>query len=178
MKANSALLGVFPVMLLAMLTILMMQLQSFSQLVLVLLTAPLGIIGASIGLLASGRPFGFVALLGVIAPAGMIIRNAVSWLTRFEQDVAAGRTRRETIVEATVRRARPVVLTALTAVLAMIPLSSSSFWGPMAAVIMGGLIVATALTLLFFLSLYALWFRHSLDEGDTVRQDQEAMDRV
>jgi len=105
-----------------------------------------------------------VALLGLIALAGMIMRNAVILVDQIEADVSSGRhTRREAIVEATVRRARPVILTALAAILAMIPLSESAFWGPMATTIMGGLFVATFLTLLFLPALYALWFRKSLD---------------
>jgi multidrug efflux pump subunit AcrB len=145
-----------------MLTLLMFQLQSISRLVLVFLTAPLGIIGASLGLNVANQPFGFVALLGLIALAGMIMRNAVILVDQIESDVRAGASRREAIVEATVRRARPVVLTALAAILAMIPLSRSAFWGPMAITIMGGLFVATFLTLLFLPSLYALWYRRSL----------------
>jgi multidrug efflux pump subunit AcrB len=105
-----------------------------------------------------------VALLGLIALAGMIMRNSVILVDQIETDVSHGLTRREAIVEATVRRARPVVLTALAAILAMIPLSRSAFWGPMAITIMGGLFVATFLTLLFLPGLYALWFRKSLDE--------------
>ncbi|ACL59247.1 efflux RND transporter permease subunit [Methylobacterium nodulans] len=165
-KANASLFILFPVMILAMLTLLMIQLQSFSRLILVFLTAPLGLIGASLGLNLAAKPFGFVALLGLIALAGMIMRNAVILVDQIEADVAAGRHRRgEAIVEATVRRARPVVLTALAAILAMIPLSRSAFWGPMAITIMGGLFVATFLTLFFFPALYALWYRRRLDEG-------------
>ncbi|MGO3928512.1 efflux RND transporter permease subunit [Rhodopseudomonas pseudopalustris] len=167
-RANGALVAVMPMMLVIMLTVLMVQLQSFSRLALVLLTAPLGLIGACLGLLVSGKPFGFVALLGLIALAGMIIRNAVILVDQIEHDVAAGHPRRVAIIDATVRRARPVVLTSLAAVLAMIPLSRSSFWGPMAVAIMGGLLVATALTLLFLPALYALWFRRSLDGTETV----------
>ena len=116
-------------MLVAMLTLLMIQLQSFSRLLLVLLTAPLGLIGASLALNLAGQPFGFVALLGLIALAGMIMRNAVILVDQIEADVAPGITRGEAIVEATVRRARPVVLTALAAILAMIPLSRSRLLG-------------------------------------------------
>jgi multidrug efflux pump subunit AcrB len=163
-KANVSLFAIFPVMIMAMLVILMVQLQSFSRLTLTLLTAPLGLIGATFGLLVSGMPFGFVTLLGLIALAGMIIRNTVILVDQIEQDVAAGSTRREAIIDATVRRARPVVLTALAAILAMIPLSHSGFWGSMAVTIMGGLLVATVLTLLFLPALYALWFRKSLDQ--------------
>jgi len=163
-KGNASIFELFPVMIFAMLTLLMFQLQSISRLVLVFLTAPLGIIGASLGLNVANQPFGFVALLGLIALAGMIMRNAVILVDQIESDVALGSTRRDAIVEATVRRARPVVLTALAAILAMIPLSRSAFWGPMAITIMGGLFVATFLTLLFLPSLYALWYRRRLEE--------------
>jgi multidrug efflux pump len=163
-KGNASIFALCPVMIFAMLTILMFQLQSISRLILVFLTAPLGIIGASLGLNVADQPFGFVALLGLIALAGMIMRNAVILVDQIESDVNHGLTRREAIVEATVRRARPVVLTALAAILAMIPLSRSAFWGPMAITIMGGLFVATFLTLLFLPSLYALWYRKRLDE--------------
>ncbi|HET7493655.1 MAG TPA: efflux RND transporter permease subunit [Bradyrhizobium sp.] len=164
-KGNASIFVLFPVMAMVMLTLLMIQLQSFSRLVLVFLTAPLGIVGASLGLNLANQPFGFVALLGLIALAGMIMRNTVILVDQIETDVAHGLTRREAIVEATVRRARPVVLTALAAILAMIPLSRSAFWGPMAITIMGGLFVATFLTLLYLPGLYALWFRKSLEES-------------
>jgi len=166
-KGNASIYVLFPVMLGMMLTLLMIQLQSFSRLLLVFLTAPLGIIGASLGLNVAAQPFGFVALLGLIALAGMIMRNTVILVDQIESDVQHGLTRREAIVEATVRRARPVVLTALAAILAMIPLSRSAFWAPMAITIMGGLFVATFLTLLYLPGLYALWFRKSLDEKGT-----------
>ncbi|AMN44304.1 efflux RND transporter permease subunit [Rhodoplanes sp. Z2-YC6860] len=166
-KGNASIFVLFPLMLFVMLTLLMIQLQSISRLILVFLTAPLGIIGASLGLNVADKPFGFVALLGLIALAGMIMRNAVILVDQIESDVTHGLTRREAIVEATVRRARPVVLTALAAILAMIPLSRSAFWGPMAITIMGGLFVATFLTLLYLPGLYALWYRKRLDEhGD------------
>jgi len=165
-KGNASIFVLFPVMAIVMLTLLMIQLQSFSRLALVFLTAPLGIVGASLGLNVANQPFGFVALLGLIALAGMIMRNAVILVDQIETDVAHGLTRREAIVEATVRRARPVVLTALAAILAMIPLSRSAFWGPMAITIMGGLFVATFLTLLYLPGLYALWFRKSLEESN------------
>jgi multidrug efflux pump len=164
-KGNASIFALFPLMIIVMLTLLMIQLQSFSRLLLVFLTAPLGIIGASLGLNLANQPFGFVALLGLIALAGMIMRNTVILVDQIETDVAHGLTRREAIVEATVRRARPVVLTALAAILAMIPLSRSAFWGPMAITIMGGLFVATFLTLLYLPGLYALWFRKSLEES-------------
>ena len=173
-KGNASIFVLFPLMVLVMLTLLMIQLQSFSRLILVFLTAPLGIVGASLGLNVANQPFGFVALLGLIALAGMIMRNAVILVDQIESDVAHGLTRREAIVEATVRRARPVVLTALAAILAMIPLSRSAFWGPMAITIMGGLFVATFLTLLYLPGLYALWFRKSLEESGVARQSDLA----
>ena len=174
-KANASLVAIFPYMLAAMLILLMLQLQSFSQLALVLLTAPLGIIGASLGLNIAGKPFGFVALLGLIALAGMIMRNTVILVDQIETDANSGRhSRREAIITATVRRARPVVLTALAAILAMIPLSRSPFWGPMAITIMGGLFVATFLTLLFVPALYALWYRKSLDRKAATPADEAA----
>ena len=158
-KGNESLAAVMPVMVIAMLLILMVQLQSFSKLALVFLTAPLGIIGASLSLNLSARPFGFVALLGLIALAGMIMRNTVILVDQIDQDVDEGASLHNAIIEATVRRSRPVVLTALAAILAMIPLTESAFWGPMAYTIMGGLFAATFLTLLFLPALYALWFR-------------------
>lgn len=158
-KANAALFAVFPVMVLAMLTLLMIQLQSFSKLALVFATAPLGMVGASYALIIGDRPFGFVALLGLIALAGMIMRNTVILVDQIAHDLDAGATPWDAVIEATVRRARPVVLTALAAILAMIPLATNVFWGPMAVTIMGGLAVATVLTLLFVPALYALWFR-------------------
>jgi multidrug efflux pump subunit AcrB len=169
-KGNASIFILFPMMVIVMLTLLMIQLQSFSRLLLVFLTAPLGIVGASLGLNVANQPFGFVALLGLIALAGMIMRNTVILVDQIETDVAHGMTRKEAIVEATVRRARPVVLTALAAILAMIPLSRSAFWGPMAITIMGGLFVATFLTLLYLPGLYALWFRKSLDESGADEQ--------
>jgi multidrug efflux pump len=158
-KANGALVAVFPVMAIVMLSLLMIQLQSFSRLALVFATAPLGLIGATGALLISNRPFGFVALLGLIALAGMIMRNTVILVDQIERDIAAGHGRYRAIVDATVRRARPVALTAFAAILGMIPLAQNIFWGPMAITIMGGLFVATVLTLLVVPALYALWFR-------------------
>ncbi len=158
-KANVALFKIFPLMFLVMLSLLMLQLRSFSKLFLVFLTAPLGAIGAVAALLIFNAPFGFVALLGVIALAGMIMRHTVILVDQIDHDLAAGATPWKAIVESTVRRARPVVLTALAAILAMIPLARSVFWGPMAIAIMGGLIVATVLTLFFLPALYAAWFR-------------------
>jgi multidrug efflux pump len=140
-------------------TLLMLQLRSFGNSIIVVLTAPLGLIGVTVFLLLFGRPFGFVAMLGTIALAGMIMRNSVILVDQIEHDLAEGAAPFEAIVEATVRRFRPIVLTALTAILAMIPLSRSAFFGPMAVAIMGGLLVATLLTLLFLPALYAAWHR-------------------
>lgn len=150
-----------PLFLLVVVTLLMLQLKSLSRTMLVLLTAPLGLIGVTLFLLVFRVPFGFVAMLGTIALAGMIMRNSVILVDQIEQDIAAGAARWDAVIEATVRRFRPIVLTALAAILAMIPLSRSAFFGPMAVAIMGGLTVATVLTLLFLPALYAAWFRVS-----------------
>jgi len=155
---NSVKAGV-PLFIIVVLTLLMLQLRSFSRTAMVFLTAPLGLIGVTLFLLVFRQPFGFVAMLGTIALSGMIMRNSVILVDQIEQDIAAGLKPWQAIIEATVRRFRPIVLTALAAVLAMIPLSRSLFFGPMAVAIMGGLIVATALTLLFLPALYAAWFR-------------------
>jgi multidrug efflux pump len=175
-KANGALVAVFPVMAIVMLAFLMIQLQSFSRLALVFVTAPLGLIGATGALLVSNRPFGFVALLGLIALAGMIMRNTVILVDQIDRDIADGHGRHRAIIGATVRRARPVVLTALAAILGMIPLAGSMFWGPMAITMMGGLFVATVLTLLVVPALYSLWFRVRSDE--TVDAFNEHPDEV
>lgn len=163
-KGQNSIAAVVPVMILLMLTVLMVQLQSFQRVILVFLTAPLGLIGVTLALLLFQQPFGFVAQLGVIALAGMIMRNSVILVDQIEQDIAAGHGRFDAVVDATVRRARPIALTAAAAVLAMIPLSRSTFWGPMAISIMGGLIVATLLTLLSLPAMYAAWFRVRADE--------------
>jgi multidrug efflux pump len=160
---NSVNAGV-PLFIVVVLTLLMIQLRSFSRTFMVFLTAPLGLIGVTLFLLIFRQPFGFVAMLGTIALSGMIMRNSVILVDQIEQDIAAGLDRWQAIIEATVRRFRPIVLTALAAVLAMIPLSRSVFFGPMAVAIMGGLIVATALTLLFLPALYAAWFKVQRDE--------------
>jgi multidrug efflux pump len=154
----------FPLFILVVLTVLMFQLRRFRLVALVVLTAPLGLIGVTAFLLLFGVPFGFVAMLGTIALFGMIMRNSVILIDQIEQDIGAGHARWQAIVDATVRRFRPIVLTAMTAVLAMIPLSRSAFYGPMAVAIMGGLIVATALTLVFLPALYAAWFKVREDE--------------
>ncbi|AZZ44691.1 multidrug transporter AcrB [Pseudomonadaceae bacterium SI-3] len=148
-----------PLFIIVVVSLLMLQLKSFSRSAMVFLTAPLGLIGVALFLLLFGKPFGFVAMLGTIALSGMIMRNSVILVDQIEQDIGAGQDRFNAIIDATVRRFRPIVLTALASVLAMIPLSRSVFFGPMAVAIMGGLIVATALTLLFLPALYAAWFR-------------------
>jgi multidrug efflux pump subunit AcrB len=158
-KGSSSIVAGIPIMLFITFTLLMLQLHSFSRAVLVFLTGPLGIAGVAGALLLLNRPFGFVALLGVIALMGMIQRNSVILIDQIEQDRARGVLAWEAIVESAVRRLRPIVLTAAAAVLAMIPLSRSVFWGPMAVAIMGGLIVATVLTLLALPAMYAAWFR-------------------
>jgi multidrug efflux pump subunit AcrB len=157
--AEASIMANVPLVLFIVLTLLMLQLHSFSRSLLVFLTGPLGIAGAAMALLVFDRPFGFVANLGVIALFGMIIRNSVILVDQIEQDIAGGAEAWDAIVEAAVRRSRPILLTAAAAALAMIPLSRSVFWGPMAVAIMGGLLVATALTLLFLPALYAAWFR-------------------
>ncbi len=156
-----------PLFAIVVMTLLMVQLRSFSRSAMVFLTAPLGLIGVTLFLLVFGQPFGFVAMLGTIALSGMIMRNSVILVDQIEQDIGAGHDRFNAIVDATVRRFRPIVLTALASVLAMIPLSRSIFFGPMAVAIMGGLVVATALTLLFLPALYAAWFRVREGEAGT-----------
>ncbi len=164
-KGQGSLLANVPLMIFIMLTLLMLQLQSFSRAMLVLLTAPLGIAGVAAALLILDRPFGFVALLGFIALVGMIMRNSVILIDQIEQDRRRGVPAWDAVVESAVRRFRPIVLTAAAAVLAMIPLSRSVFWGPMAVAIMGGLVVATALTLLALPAMYAAWFRVKRESG-------------
>ena len=158
-KGGKSVAAGVPLFLVVVFTVLMVQLQSFQRVLLVVLTAPLGLIGVTIALLVFNVPFGFVAMLGTIALSGMIMRNSVILVDQIEQDIAAGSPPWIAIVDSTVRRFRPIVLTAAAAVLAMIPLTRSAFFGPMAVAIMGGLIVATALTLLFLPALYAAWFR-------------------
>ena len=148
-----------PLFLLVVVTLLMIQLKSFRRMLMVLMTAPPGFIGVTLFLLIFQVPFGFVAMLGTIALSGMIMRNSVILVDQIDQDIASGHTPTEAVIDATVRRFRPIVLTALAAILAMIPLSRSVFFGPMATAIMGGLLVATALTLLFLPALYAAWFK-------------------
>ncbi|NEX62846.1 efflux RND transporter permease subunit [Noviherbaspirillum galbum] len=158
-KAQASIAANVPLVVFIIFTLLMLQLHSFSRALLVFLTGPLGLAGAAMALLLLQRPFGFVAQLGVIALFGMIIRNSVILIDQIEHDIREGVPAWNAIVESAVRRFRPIILTAAAAVLAMIPLSRSVFWGPMAVAIMGGLIIATGLTLLFLPALYAAWFR-------------------
>jgi multidrug efflux pump subunit AcrB len=158
-KANKALAAVFPVMLVTILTMLMLQLQSFSKMFMVLLTAPLGLIGVVAALLIFQAPLGFVAILGITALSGMIMRNSVILVDQVREEMEQGLDPWNAVLEAAVHRTRPVMLTAAATVLAMIPLARSVFWGPMAIAIMGGLTVATVLTILFVPALYAAWFK-------------------
>jgi multidrug efflux pump len=157
--ANDSINAQMPKMAVVILLLLMIQLQHFGRTAMVILTAPLGIIGAALALLVTQAPFGFVSLLGVIALGGMIMRNSVILVDQIRQDVADGRDEWTAVVESAVRRFRPICLTAAAAVLAMVPLSRSVFFGPMAIALMGGLIAATLLTLTFLPALYAAWFR-------------------
>jgi multidrug efflux pump subunit AcrB len=155
-----------PIMIIAVLVLLMVQLQSFARVLMVVMTAPLGLIGVVITLLLFGQPFGFVAMLGVIAMFGIIMRNSVILVDQIEQDIAAGHKRFDAIVGATVRRFRPITLTAAAAVLALIPLLRSNFFGPMATALMGGITSATILTLFYLPALYATSFRVRDDERE------------
>jgi multidrug efflux pump len=177
-KGQKSIAIVAPVMILVMLTALMLQLQSFSRLAMVVLTAPLGLIGVAGALLLFNVPFGFVAMLGTIALAGMIMRNSVILVDQIDHDIRAGSEPWDAIVDSTVRRFRPIILTAAAAVLAMIPLARSAFYGPMAVAIMGGLVVATVLTLLFLPALYAAWFKVGKPGTDPSFQPQEREGQV
>lgn len=158
-KGSDSVAAGMPLFLCTVLTVLMMQLQSFSRVALVVLTAPLGMIGVTLFLLLFNQPFGFVAMLGTIALSGMIMRNSVILVDQIDQDKQAGLSDIDAIVESTVRRFRPIALTAAASILAMIPLTQSAFFGPMAVAIMGGLTIATLLTLLFLPAMYAAWFK-------------------
>jgi multidrug efflux pump len=176
-KGTDSIIAMMPLMILIMVTTLMLQLQSFSRVLMVVLTAPLGLIGVTASLLLFRLPFGFVATLGVIALAGIIMRNSVILVDQIEQDIVAGRSPANAIIEATVRRTRPILLTAAAAVLGMVPLAGSVFWGPMAVSIMGGLAAATLLTILFLPALYAAWFRvpHPKPEHDSAAAPADGM---
>ena len=158
-KAGASIAAGIPLFIFVVLTVLMIQLKSFQRVILVVLTAPLGLIGVVAFLLIFNKPMGFVAQLGIIALFGLIMRNSVILIDQIEQDIGAGHKPFDAIIDATVRRFRPIALTALAAIFAMIPLIRSDFFGPMAVAIMGGLFVATLLTLLFLPALYAAWFR-------------------
>ena len=158
-KGQTSVNAGMPLFLAVVFTLLMLQLKSISRSFIVFLTAPLGLIGVVLFLLLFNKPFGFVAMLGTIALSGMIMRNSLILIDQIEQDIRAGQNQWDAILDATVRRFRPIILTALAAVLAMIPLSRSIFFGPMAVAIMGGLIIATLLTLFFLPALYATWFK-------------------
>src|SRR4051794_19688644 len=158
-KAQTSIFVVFPLMLFLMVTILMVQLKSFSRLVLVLLTAPLGIIGVVGALLLAQAPLGFVAILGVISLAGIVIRNSVILIAQIDQHILAGEPAWSAVISATQHRLRPILLTATAAILGMIPIAPTVFWGPMAYAVMGGLVVATLLTLVVLPALYVTWFR-------------------
>ena len=158
-KAPVSVAAVVPLMLVLMLTVLMIQLQSFSRLFLVLSVAPLGLIGVVAALLIADKPLGFVAILGVLALIGMIARNSVILIDQIEHERAHGKDAWEAVIEATMHRFRPILLTAAAAILGMIPIAPTIFWGPMAYAIMGGLAVATVLTLVFLPALYVIWFR-------------------
>jgi len=162
-KGQASINAGMPLFAFTVLTVLMIQLMSFQRVILVVLTAPLGVIGVALFLILLNKPFGFVAMLGTIALFGMIMRNSVILIDQIDQDIAAGHAPFLAIIDATVRRLRPIVLTALAAILAMIPLTRSDFFGPMAVAIIGGLFVATLLTLLFLPALYAAWFRIGRD---------------
>jgi multidrug efflux pump len=165
-KGQTSINAQMPLMVIAVLTLLMIQLQSFARVLMVVLTAPLGLIGVVGTLLLFGKPFGFVAMLGVIAMFGIIMRNSVILVDQIEQDIEAGHKRFDAIVGATVRRFRPITLTAAAAVLALIPLLRSNFFGPMATALMGGITSATVLTLFYLPALYAAAFRVRRDERD------------
>lgn len=157
--AEASIIAVLPLAVFVMLLLLMLQLKSFQRVVLVFLTAPLGLIGVTLTLLVFNFPFGFVAMLGLIALMGMIMRNSVILIDQIEQNIKQGAPAYDAIIKATVERFRPIMLTALAAILAMIPLLRSIFWGAMAATIMGGLLAATILTIVFLPALYAWWFK-------------------
>jgi multidrug efflux pump subunit AcrB len=158
-KSQASIAAVLPLMLLLMAAFLMLQLHSFQRIFLVLSVAPLGLIGVVIALLVANKPLGFVAILGVVALIGMIVRNSVILIDQIETEIADGRLHWEAVVEAALRRFRPIVLTAAATILGMIPIASTVFWGPMAYAIMGGLAIATLLTLVFLPTLYVVWFR-------------------
>jgi multidrug efflux pump subunit AcrB len=158
-KGQASIAAVFPVTLLLIASILMVQLQSFQRLFLVVSVAPFGLIGVVAALLSTGTPMGFVATLGIIALIGMIIRNSVILIDQIESNIAAGQDKWNAVIDAANHRLRPILLTAAAAILGMLPIAREVFWGPMAYAVIGGLAVATALTLVFLPALYVAWFR-------------------
>ena len=158
-KAQASIFAVFTLMMLLMLSILMVQLMSFQRLMMVLLTAPLALIGVAASLLLFRVPMGFVAILGVISLTGMVIRNAVILIDQIDKHIAAGEAPWDAVISATQHRLRPILLTAAAAILGMLPIAPTVFWGPMAFAVIGGLLVATLLTLVFLPALYVAWFR-------------------
>jgi multidrug efflux pump subunit AcrB len=165
-KSQASVVAVVPLMLLLMLTVLMAELQSFAKMAIVLSIAPLGLIGVVGALLLSGKPLGFVAVLGILALIGIITKNAVILVGQIESERAAGKSVREAALDASATRFRPIMLTAVSTVLGMIPIAPTVFWGPMAFAIMGGLLVATVLTLIFLPTLYVTWFGRAGTEPD------------
>jgi multidrug efflux pump subunit AcrB len=165
-KAQTSVAAVLPMMLVIMVTVLMVQLQRFSSMVLVLSVAPMGVIGVVAALLLADKPLGFVAILGVLALMGMIARNSVILIDQIEHEKAKGLHPWNAVIDATTHRVRPILLTASAAILGMIPIAPTVFWGPMAYAIMGGLAIATALTLVFLPALYVAWFRIKRPDPD------------
>jgi multidrug efflux pump subunit AcrB len=177
-KSTSSVAAVVPAALLIMLVVLMIQLQSFSRLFLVLSVAPFGLIGVVAALLIAGKPLGFVAILGVLALVGMIVRNSVILVDQIDTEIAHGRAEWDAVIEATLHLFRPILLTAAAAILGMIPIAPTVFWGPMAYSIMGGLALATVLTLVFLPALYVVWFgikEPSLREVDRADPSDEPL---
>ena len=158
-KSQASVVAMVPLMLLIMLTVLMFELRSFQRLFLVVTVGPLGLIGVVAALLVSGKPLGFVAILGILALLGMITKNAVILIGQIEAERAQGKDVWEAVIDASSTRFRPIMLTAVSTVLGLIPIAPTVFWGPMAFAIMGGLLVATILTLVFLPTLYVTWFR-------------------
>lgn len=158
-KAQNSIRAMMPVMVILMLTLIMLMMRSFSGLFLVVITAPLGLIGAVMALLLFNQPFGFVATLGLIGLAGILMRNTLILVGQINENLKNGLNQYDAVIDATVRRARPVVLTALAAVFAFIPLTTSTFWGPLAYVLIGGVAMGTLLTILFLPAIYSAWYR-------------------
>jgi multidrug efflux pump subunit AcrB len=163
-KSQASVFAVVPIMVLLMLTFLMIQLHSFSRMGLVLTMLPLCMIGVVFGLLLAGKPLGFVAILGILALLGMIARNAVLLIEQIDIERKAGLKPWDAVITATMSRFRPIFLTAISTVLGMIPIAGTVFWGPMAVTVMGGLFVATLLTLVFLPALYVAAFRIGPDD--------------